>query len=964
MKKRPNQILCVIFAFAFILMMGMGHLSAQVPSLLEYDGYLTGNITGNRTIGVRLYNAPTNGNLLYSETIGQVNITNGEFYFQYGQNGTAGNSAMPITIADALTGSQHWLALIINGVEQSPRERLLAVPFALKAKQSDDVQQLTQDLSMVTQAVGRTINVLGGTYSSVSGNLSAAVATLETKASQIQSLQNEGRVIGLSGNFSFGSATLQSNSTRTLTITNSGYAKLNVSGITLPSGFRGTWSGVINSGASQNVTVTFNPSGAQIYSGNITVNSDATSGNGRIPVSGLVPTRQISVSGNLSYGSVLLQGSSTRTLTITNSGNSKLNVSRITLPSGFSGTWSGAINPASSQDVVVKFLPPQVKTYTGNISVASDATSGSGVLAVSGSGVNATTNVVVTTLAGSGARGFTDGTGTAASFKEPAGVTVDSSGNLYVADCNNQRIRKITPAGVVTTLAGNNVEGSIDGTGTAASFDEPVGIAVDSSGTLYVTDTITQNVRKITSAGVVTTLAGSGAIGSADGTRTAASFYQPNGVAIDSSGNVYVADSNNHKIRKITSTGVVTKFAGSGAIGSADGTGTAASFYGPVGITIDSSGNVYVADMGNNKIRKITPAGVVTTLAGSGSQGAVDGKGVAASFKTPLGIAVDSGGNLYVADSGNNKIRKITPAGVVTTLAGSGLKSSVDGTATSASFSNPGGVAVDSSGNVYVSDQDTHKIRKIVVGAVSGSGENAMAGMVAVAGGTLPQGSGLAGQVVATFQIGKYEVTWGEWKTVRDWAVTNGYSDLAGVGDTYPSGSGDNFPVCYVSWYDAVKWCNSKSEKEGKTPVYTVNGTTYKTGTSEPTVSSAANGYRLPSEKEWEWAAKGGVSSQGYIYSGSNASSAVAWSTVNSSSGTKAVGTKAANELGIHDMSGNLWEWCENLVDSNPLDLRRSSRGGSWKNGESNGFVSERGHGNSSKRVNNCGFRIASNSGN
>jgi len=243
----------------------------------------------------------------------------------------------------------------------------------------------------------------------------------------------------------------------------------------------------------------------------------------------------------------------------------------------------------------------------------------------------------------------------------------------------------------------------------------------------------------------------------------------------------------------------------------------------------------------------------------------------------------------------------------------------------------------------------------------SGNGGNETANMVSVAGGTLPQSSELAGQVVTAFQIGQYEVTWGEWKTVRDWAVANnkGY-DLAGVGDTYPSGSADIFPVINVSWYDVVKWSNARSEKEGLTPVYQVSGTTYKTGESVPTVKSTANGYRLPSDKEWEWAARGGVSSQGYTYSGSNTISAVGWTQENSSNGTKAVGTKAANELEVYDMSGNVWELCFDLEGT-----RRRIRGGSFDFYGDFAEVADRlvliGPGDRSV---NIGFRLVRSSGN
>ncbi len=522
---RPSQTLYAILSFAFILMMGMGHLSAQVPSLLEYDGYMTGNITGNRTIGVKLYNASINGTLIYKETIGIVKVTSGEFYFQYGQNGSLGNGTTPTTISAVLTGRQNWLAVTVNGTEQTPRAPLLSVPFALK---SADAQKTDADLRQVVDAVGKVVVAFGGNASNLVSNPAATIATMEKTAKNVLEMQKRFRVIGITGNLSFGN----SSTTRQLVISNTGFDRLGVSGITCPIGFSGAWSGTIAPGASQNVTVTFTPTAAQAHSGNITV--------------------------------------------------------------------------------------------------ASDASSGVGTIAVSGQG----------------------------------GV------------------------GVVPPLAN----------------------------------------------------------------------------------------------------------------------------------------------------------------------------------------------------------------------------------------------------------------------------------MVSVAGGTLPQGSGLAGQSVISFQIGKYEVTWGEWKSVRDWAVTNnkGY-DLAGVGDTYPSGGADNFPVVKVSWYDVLKWINAKSEKEGKTPVYTENGTTYKAGQFAPTLNTTANGYRLPSEKEWEWATRGGVSSKGYTYSGSNTASEVAWTNEILSNGTKAVGTKAANELGIYDMSGNVFEWCEDVANTS----YRRIRGGSWSDFHYYAYVDHRGtYRTPGDQLSHFGFRLARSSGN
>lgn len=321
------------------------------------------------------------------------------------------------------------------------------------------------------------------------------------------------------------------------------------------------------------------------------------------------------------------------------------------------------------------------------------------------------------TLAGTaGSFGSTDGTGSAARFYFPQGVAVDSAGNVFVADTFNHTIRKITSAGVVTTLAGSaGNDGSSDGTGSAARFNFPTSVAVDTAGNVFVADTNNQTIRKVTSAGVVTTLAGTaGSSGSDDGTGSAARFNSPQGVSVNSAGNVFVADRINHTIRRVTSAGVVTTLAGlAGSSGSTDGTGSAARFNSPRSTAVDSSGNVFVADTTNQTIRKVTSAGVVTTLAGSaGSSGSADGTGSAARFNGLQGVAVDSAGNIFVGDAFNYTIRKVTSAGVVTTLAGSaGNFGSADGTGSAARFGQPMGVAVDGAGNVFVADFTNYTIR-------------------------------------------------------------------------------------------------------------------------------------------------------------------------------------------------------------------------------------------------------------
>lgn len=319
----------------------------------------------------------------------------------------------------------------------------------------------------------------------------------------------------------------------------------------------------------------------------------------------------------------------------------------------------------------------------------------------------------VSTFAGSGVSGAVDANGINASFNQPGYMCMDPAGNLYVADYRNNKIRKITPTGDVTTFVGSGSQGATDGTGTGATFYRPASICIDSQGNFYVADFMNHKIRKVTSGGVVTTFAGSGFQGSANGNGTSASFDFPADLVADAADNIYVVDKENNKIRKITPSGDVTTFAGANFSGSTDGMGTTARFNKPSGICIDASGNFYISDQYNQKIRKITPAGQVSTIAGSGAQGSTDGAAATASFYYPTGICIDTSGNLFVADFSNEKIRKITPLGIVSTYAGSGAQGANDGNAATATFFSPTGVFVDDSDLIYVSDQFNHKIRKI-----------------------------------------------------------------------------------------------------------------------------------------------------------------------------------------------------------------------------------------------------------
>jgi len=331
----------------------------------------------------------------------------------------------------------------------------------------------------------------------------------------------------------------------------------------------------------------------------------------------------------------------------------------------------------------------------------------------------------VTTFAGSGAQALTDGSVSGAAFNNPTGVAQDAAGNLFIADAGNNTIRMISPAGVVSTIAGTGGFGFANGPGTSATFAIPGALAVGPDNNLYVSDILNHCVRKLSRPvtnglpWTVTTLVGSGTAGFSDGTGSAAKFSAPHGLAFDNAGRLYVADTGNHRIRRITvNDRLVETFAGTGTPGATEGSRTAATFNTPFGVVFDSAGNLYIADRDNHRIRKINTSGIVSTLAGS-IAGAVNGTGAAAQFNRPIGLAADALGNLYVADENNHSIRKVTtPAGLVSTVAGLGTSGMVNGSSNFARFNGPTSLIVDLHGNLIVADAKNHRIRKIVVNAI------------------------------------------------------------------------------------------------------------------------------------------------------------------------------------------------------------------------------------------------------
>jgi sugar lactone lactonase YvrE len=303
-------------------------------------------------------------------------------------------------------------------------------------------------------------------------------------------------------------------------------------------------------------------------------------------------------------------------------------------------------------DVAAYKLGTVYASTSVNLNTTNDTTPGAVTVALS-------VPYSVSTLAGSGVAGYADGQGVAAQVNRPFCVLPDPYGNLFIADHDNHAIRKVSPTGLVSTFAGSTAWGMADGTGTIAQFNYPFGLAFDSAGVLYVAEECSHRIRKITPGGVSSTIAGNGSAGLKDGSGTQACFNQPIGISLGSQGNLYIADYGNHCIRKITPGGVVSTIAGSGSSGYLDGTGTQAVFFSALDLTVDNLGYVYVSDWQNNRIRRITPDGVVTTIGGNGPSQLKDGTGLQTSFNRPWGIALDAQGNLYIGDECNNVLRKM-----------------------------------------------------------------------------------------------------------------------------------------------------------------------------------------------------------------------------------------------------------------------------------------------------------------
>ena len=644
------------------------------------------------------------------------------------------NSASPATSAFSVTGSVIGLStnvsmslnlnsgsplpLAANGVFVFPNTLMANAPYLI---------------SVGTQPLGQTCSVTNGsgTVSGAITNVLVSCVTVSTPPSGT-TMNIGGNVSGLSSGTAVG-------------LLNNGIDLMTVNG-------NGTFSFTSKLGSSYAISVASNPAGqlcsttnaAGVTStsvSNVLVTCRAAqlsvivgSGGGAGSSDGIGSNARFNhLSGNAvdSTGNVYVADSSNQTI-------------RKITPDGVVTTFAGTPGVTGATDgpgVVAQFCAPTGLAIDNGGFLYVTEECGAAIRKISPTGV-------VSTFAGTrGKSGSLDGALNTATFGHLSGIAIDAAGTLYTADIGNNTIRKVSPYGNVTTLAGiSGVYGSADGIGSAATFSGPTGITVDAQGNVFVVDSSNQTVRKITATGIVSTLAGTvGVRGNADGLRSLATFnfatpgsgefgQSPlSGIVIDNSGTIFLTDYFNNTIRKISSTGFVTTVVG-GFLGYLDAQGSSARLRTPTGLSIDSTGNFYVSEEYNWTVRKVSSSFTTTTIAGKPLiRGSKDGiKGVA-SFNLPTSVAADAAGDLYVADNNNNVVRKISVAGVTTTLAGNvGVIGTTDGPGSAALFYHPSGIVVDGGGNVYVSDQQANTIRKIssagVVSTLAGDSSSSGAG--------------------------------------------------------------------------------------------------------------------------------------------------------------------------------------------------------------------------------------------
>ena len=347
------------------------------------------------------------------------------------------------------------------------------------------------------------------------------------------------------------------------------------------------------------------------------------------------------------------------------------------------------------------------------------------VLLLTLAGTTSSNAQVISTFAGTGIAGFSGngGAATAAKINNPTGIAFDANGNTYISDYNNHQIRKVNASGVITTVVGTGTAGFSGDGGPAinAKLSLPSTLIFDNAGNMYIVDGGNGAIRKVTPSGIISTVVGTGTNGySGDGgLATSAQLNYPCGVYIDAAGNMYIPDRSNHRVRKVNTSGIISTYAGTGTGGfSGDGAAaTAAKLNMPNGVTFDAAGNAYIADAYNNRIRKVTPGGVISTFAGTGTAGASGdgGAATAAQLNKPFGLTFDGAGNSYISDFQNHKIRKINQAGIISTLAGTGTGgySGDGGISTGAKINSPEKVTVDAIGNIYIPDAGNQRVRII-----------------------------------------------------------------------------------------------------------------------------------------------------------------------------------------------------------------------------------------------------------